>query len=174
MSRRPRRNHTAAFKAKVALAAIKGDRTLAQLAEQFDVHPNQITSWKAQLEEGASDVFGLGGSNATAAPASARGKQPARVGMDLPEPTQIPKDRFRQRNEPLLVTFTDNAQQSVVAVDGADFKGCRLANPQTAGVHDGKAGSVDRVRYAAKQPANLGVGECVGNRFCFGRRMFFL
>ena len=69
MSRRPRRNHTAAFKAKVALAAIKGDRTLAQLAEQFDVHPNQITSWKAQLEEGASDVFGRGGSNAATAPA---------------------------------------------------------------------------------------------------------
>src|ERR1019366_1833356 len=45
-------NHTPAFKAKVALAAIKGDRTLAQLAEQFDVHPNQITSWKAQLEGG--------------------------------------------------------------------------------------------------------------------------
>jgi transposase len=52
MSRRPRRNHTPAFKARVALAAIKGDRTLAPLAEQFDVHPNQITSWKAQLEEG--------------------------------------------------------------------------------------------------------------------------
>jgi transposase len=58
MSKRPRRNHTPAFKAKVALSAIKGDRTLAQLAEQFDVHPNQITSWKAQLEEGAADVFG--------------------------------------------------------------------------------------------------------------------
>ena len=54
MSRRPRRNHTPAFKARVALAAIKGDRTLAQLAEQFDVHPNQITSWKAQLEERGS------------------------------------------------------------------------------------------------------------------------
>ena len=60
MSRRPRRNHTPAFKAKVALAAIKGDRTLVELAEQFDVHPNQITSWKAQLEGGAADVFGLG------------------------------------------------------------------------------------------------------------------
>ena len=60
MSRRPRRNHTPAFKAKVALAAIKGDRTLAQLAEQFDVHPNQITTWKAQLEGGAADVFGPG------------------------------------------------------------------------------------------------------------------
>jgi transposase len=60
MSRRPRRNHTAAFKAKVALAAVKGDRTIAQLAEQFDVHPNQVTSWKAQLEGGAADVFGPG------------------------------------------------------------------------------------------------------------------
>ena len=69
MSRRPRRNHTPALKAKVALAAIKGDRTLAQLAEQFDVHPNQITSWKAQLEEGAADVFGPGGGNGGAQPA---------------------------------------------------------------------------------------------------------
>ena len=44
MSRRPRRNHSPAFKAKVALAAIKGEKTLAELAEQYDVHPNQITS----------------------------------------------------------------------------------------------------------------------------------
>jgi transposase len=66
MTRRPRRNHTPAFKAKVALAAIKGDRTLAQ---QFDVHPNQITSWKAQLEEGAADVFSSGGGNGGAQPA---------------------------------------------------------------------------------------------------------
>ena len=65
--RRPRRNHTAAFKAQVALAAIKGDRTLAQLAEQFDVHANQITSWKAQLENGAADVFGPGGGQAVPA-----------------------------------------------------------------------------------------------------------
>src|SRR5665647_1037509 len=43
-------NHTPAFKAKVALAAVKGDRTITQLAEHFDVHPNQITAWKAQLE----------------------------------------------------------------------------------------------------------------------------
>jgi len=61
MQRRSRRNHTPAFKAKVALAAIKGDRTLSQLAEQFDVHPNQITSWKAQLEGGATALFGPGG-----------------------------------------------------------------------------------------------------------------
>jgi transposase len=51
MNKRPRRNHTPAFKAKAALSAIKGDR-LAQLAEQFDVHPHQITTWVAQLEEG--------------------------------------------------------------------------------------------------------------------------
>src|ERR1700716_1835657 len=68
MQRRPRRNHTPAFKAKVALAAIKGDRTLAQLAEQVDVPPNQMTSWMAQLEKGASDVFGPGGGNAAAQP----------------------------------------------------------------------------------------------------------
>jgi transposase len=47
MSKRPRRNHAPAFKAKVALAAIKGEMTLAQLAEKFDIHPNQITAWKA-------------------------------------------------------------------------------------------------------------------------------
>jgi transposase-like protein len=58
MSRRPRRNHTAAFKAKVALAAIKGEKTLAELAERFDIHPNQITQWKSQLQDGAAGVFG--------------------------------------------------------------------------------------------------------------------
>ena len=49
MTRRARRTHTPGFKAKVALAAIKGEKTLAELAHQYDVHPNQITSWKAQL-----------------------------------------------------------------------------------------------------------------------------
>jgi transposase len=69
MSRRPRRNHSPAFKAKVAIAAIKGERTIAQIAEQFDVHPNQVTSWKAQLEGGAVDVFGAGNGTASAVPA---------------------------------------------------------------------------------------------------------
>ncbi len=58
MTRRSRRNHSPAFKAKVALAAIKGEKTLAELAQQFDVHPNQITAWKALLVEGAAGVFG--------------------------------------------------------------------------------------------------------------------
>jgi transposase len=69
MSRRPRRNHSPAFKAKVAIAAIKGERTVAQIADQFDVHPNQVTSWKAQPEGGAVDVFGAGNGTASAVPA---------------------------------------------------------------------------------------------------------
>ena len=55
--KRPRRNHAAVFKAKVALAAIKGDKTLPELAEQFDVHPNQITQWKTQLLARAMEIF---------------------------------------------------------------------------------------------------------------------
>src|SRR3954465_4088670 len=58
MTRRPRRNHTPAFKAKVALAAVKGEKTLAELAQQFDIHPNQIAQWKAQLLDGAAGLFG--------------------------------------------------------------------------------------------------------------------
>jgi transposase len=69
MTKRPRRNHTPAFKAKVALAALKGDKTLADLAQQFDVHPNQITQWKAQLQEGAAGVFGSEARSDTTAPA---------------------------------------------------------------------------------------------------------
>jgi len=54
MSKRPRRNHSPAFKAKVALAAVKGEKTLAELAEQFEVHATQITTWRPQLLEGAA------------------------------------------------------------------------------------------------------------------------
>ena len=56
--RRKRRNHLPGFKAKVALAAIRGDKTLAELAEQFDVHQNQIQDWKKQLLDQADSVFG--------------------------------------------------------------------------------------------------------------------
>jgi transposase-like protein len=68
MAKRTRRTHDPAFKAKVAVAAIKGDRTLAELAQQYDVHPNQITAWKAQLVDGAADVFGSAAAGSSVAP----------------------------------------------------------------------------------------------------------
>lgn len=58
MTKRPRRNHSPAFEAKVALAAIRGEKTMIELAQQFDVHPNQIKQWKDQLLDGAVGVFG--------------------------------------------------------------------------------------------------------------------
>jgi transposase-like protein len=58
MSKRPRRNHSAAFKAKVALAAVKGDKTVVEIAQQYEVHPTQVTDWRRQLLERAADVFG--------------------------------------------------------------------------------------------------------------------
>ena len=58
MTKRTRRNHLPAFKAKVAIAAIKGERTVQQLSDHFNIHVSQITAWKEQLQEGAADVFG--------------------------------------------------------------------------------------------------------------------
>lgn len=58
MSKRPRRNHAPAFKAKVALEALKGEQTMVELSERFQVHPNQIAEWKKQLLEHAAEVFG--------------------------------------------------------------------------------------------------------------------
>ena len=57
MAKRTRRKHSPAFKAKVALAAMAGEKTLAELAQQYEIHPNQITNWKRQLSERAASVF---------------------------------------------------------------------------------------------------------------------
>jgi transposase len=64
MTKRNRRAHSPALKAKVALAALKGDKTLAELAQQFEVHPNQITDWKKQLQERVAEVFETGKTSA--------------------------------------------------------------------------------------------------------------
>jgi transposase len=61
MPRRPRRNHAPPFKAKVALAAIRNEGTIVELAKRFDVHPAQITAWKDQLLTRSAEVFGEGG-----------------------------------------------------------------------------------------------------------------
>jgi transposase len=68
MTKRSRRNHTPAFKAKVALAATKRDRMLAELAQQFDVHPNQIGQWTSQSLDGAAGIFGPEKGEAKTAP----------------------------------------------------------------------------------------------------------
>ncbi|MBP1852728.1 transposase [Rhizobium halophytocola] len=67
MTKRSHRNHSHAFKAKVALVTIKGEKTMVELAQQFDIHPNQIKQWKDQLLDGVADVFDEG-CKATAEP----------------------------------------------------------------------------------------------------------
>ena len=68
MTKRPRRNHSPAFKAKVALEAIKGEQTLIELSERFGVHPNQITQWKKKLLEEAPEVFATGKNHSSEEP----------------------------------------------------------------------------------------------------------
>lgn len=60
MIKRKRKQHSGAFKAKVALEAVKGERTLNELAGQFEIHPSQVVQWKKHLVAGASDLFGGG------------------------------------------------------------------------------------------------------------------
>ena len=68
MLRRTRRNHSPAFKAEIALARIKGEKTLAELAQLHNVHTTQITAWKAQLVEGAAGLFGADSANKSSEP----------------------------------------------------------------------------------------------------------
>jgi transposase-like protein len=68
MTRRARRNHSPAFKAKVALEAVRGVKTAGELAQQYDLHPNLISDWKTQLLERAVSVFGEAETTAPAGP----------------------------------------------------------------------------------------------------------
>lgn len=79
LATRTRRTHSAVFKAKVALAAMGGDKTLAKLAQRFAVHPNQITEWKRELSERAAEIFG--GGTASAEPPVDLKAVPAKIGQ---------------------------------------------------------------------------------------------
>ena len=79
--KRTRRNHTAAFKAKVALAAIKGEKTLAELSTQFDVHVNQITQWKSELISRSTEIFATAAERKEAAGGPDVGSLQAKIGQ---------------------------------------------------------------------------------------------
>ena len=77
MASRPRRTYSATFKAQVAVAALRGDKTIAEIAEKFEVHPNQVTAWKAQLLERSSEAFG---EKADGTPSPNNEKMEAKIG----------------------------------------------------------------------------------------------
>lgn len=81
MIKRPRKKHSSAFKAKVALEAVKGQRTLNELAGQFEVHPTQIVQWKQRLVAGASDLFNGGVEHDAAQEAALRAQLYQEIGQ---------------------------------------------------------------------------------------------
>ena len=126
MTKRPRRNHSPAFKAKVALAAIKGEKTLAELAQQFDVHANQITAWKALLLEGAAGVFGAEARTMPGAPPPVDVKTlHATIGAltlanDFPD---CPSDAFATAASPSWVTGRAVAGRGIAPIPGVAVAG---------------------------------------------------
>ncbi|HYW75522.1 MAG TPA: IS3 family transposase [Gammaproteobacteria bacterium] len=100
---RKRRNHSAEFKAKVALAALREEHTLGELAQQYDVHPNQIQSWKRQLIDSAGEVFGRGGQRKAKSEAELIAALQAKVGQLTMENgffrARVGKDSRAQRRQ---------------------------------------------------------------------------
>ena len=112
MTRRKRRNHSPEFKAKVALAAVKGDKTLAELAQQFDVHPNQITDWKTQLLERSAVVFGEKAIKETGPDIQTR--QAKNLALPADRQTMVAVDHLLALNRPaLLSAFSKKSFSSV-------------------------------------------------------------
>jgi len=126
MTKRTRRTHSPGFEAKVALATIKGEKTLGELAKLFDVHPHQITAWKAQLQEGAAGVFGSGPTAAETTPVVDLKLLHAKIGELM--------SRVNQNPVPATISATANgckgwAGSAAVkpgAADGGGLKGQAL------------------------------------------------
>jgi transposase len=131
MTKRARRNHSPAFKAKVAL---KGEKTLAELAQQFDVHANQITQWKAQLLGGAAGIFGLKEMIAEQVPDGAvRRDAMIRIEAFLdPDPTNVPEGESEMakvwKDQASSSPATETYEKRLATIWQADECSRRLAN----------------------------------------------
>ena len=133
MTKRTRRNHSWAFNAKVALAAVRGEKTLAELAQQFGVHPNQITAWRGKLMEGAASVFGSDSQSEPSEPAIDRThalpvtRQARELGISrgsvyyLPRPTSVADLAIMRRLDELHMDFPfagSRMLRDLLAADG--------------------------------------------------------
>ena len=146
MSRRPRRNHSPAFKAQVALEAVRGDKTLAELAQKHDLHPTQINEWRKQLLDRAADVFGAA-------------SQPDEPVIDLKEL------HAKRRLQPLHL-----AREGRLAGRCAGARGCAAALPRHGPASGGGARLHSRAHGRPDQrPASGRVASCGRARQLPGR-----
>ncbi len=101
-------------------------------------------------------------------------KEPARIAVRLPHLAQTVMDRPRQRHEAFLVALAEDPQEPVDFVDGGDFECGSLADPQAAGIDQGKAGLVDRIADVAEDPLDLGMREGLRQPLLLGQSDLFL
>jgi transposase len=119
MTKRTRRTHAATFKEKVALPAVRGERTLAELAQQFDVHPNQITEWKRQRQERAAEVFGAASQPASERPVDLKALH-AKIGQLALENDFFIWPVFASRTSTVLAAAISNVNVSDLIGNAAD------------------------------------------------------